>query len=326
MLPRALTFADTAEPGLRRRKRGRGWQYIDAGGQRIADPEVIARLASLGVPPAYARVWFCADPRGHLQAVGYDARGRRQYRYHEAFRAHRDAAKYDRCPAFGLALPKVRARVAEDIARRGLPREKVIAAIVRLLDRGHVRVGNEGYAQDNDSYGATTLRSEHGAVRGSTVKLEYRGKSGKLQSHAITDAALARLVKRCQDLPGQALFQYLGDDGEPRRIGSADVNAYIQDAMGEEYSAKHFRTWGASVVALEAIRAAGGHLSLKELLAPVAAALGNTPAISRKSYVHPLLLDAVRTGRSVDLAERRLPRATAGLSAVERGLIALLEA
>lgn len=322
-----LTYGDSSATGLTRRRRGKHWRYFTADGSRIIDPAEIARLNRLGVPPAYARVWFSADPAAHLQAIGFDAKGRKQYRYHPDFRAARDSDKYDRCAGFGAALPALRAVVARDIARRGLGRDKVLAAIVRLLDSGHIRVGNDCYARTNDSYGATTLRNEHGVVRGNRVKLEYRGKSGKMQRVVIADASLARIVRRCHDLPGQALFQYVGDDGTPHRIGSGDVNAYIKAAMGDDFSAKHFRTWGASVIAFNAIRGADpATLTLKTVLEPVAAALGNTPAISRKSYVHPALIAAVSDGRAADIAETKLPRPTRYLTAVERGLLALLAA
>ena len=317
-----LTYVDTSDPGITRRKRGKHWHYFAPDGTRIAHAEEIARLNKLGVPPAYGRVWYCPDPTGHLQAIGYDAKGRKQYRYHEGFRASREADKYDRCGGFGDALPKLRAVVDRDIAARGLGRAKVLAAVVRLLDSGHVRVGNDVYANENESYGATTLLNEHSAVRGNRVKLEYRGKSGKMQRVVIADAALAKIARRCHDLPGQALFQYLDDAGEPHRIGSGDVNAYIRDAMGEGFSAKHFRTWGASVIAFTAIR--DGAATLKEMLEPVAAALGNTPAISRKSYVHPALIALVNDGRVDALTVAKLPRATRYLDAAERGLIAFL--
>ncbi len=322
-----LNYVDTSAAGITRRKRGQHWHYFTPDGDRIRDAAEIARLNRLGVPPAYRRVWFSPDPAGHLQAIGFDAKGRKQYRYHEDFRARRDADKYDRCGAFGAALPKLRAVVERDIAVRGLGRDKVLGAIVRLLDSGHVRVGNDCYASANESYGATTLLNEHSEVRGDRVKLEYRGKSGKLQRVVIADASLARIVRRCHDLPGQALFQYLGDDGEPHRIGSADVNAYIKAAMGDDFSAKHFRTWGASVIAFETIRASDpATLTLKAVLEPVAAALGNTPAISRKSYVHPALIALVNDGRADTLAAAKLPRPTAWLTAAERGLIAFLAA
>ncbi len=317
-----LNYTDTSEPGITRRKRGKHWHYFATDGVRITAKDEIARLNKLGVPPAYARVWFSPDPSGHLQAVGYDAKGRKQYRYHEGFRQQREADKYNRCSGFGEALPHLRAIVDRDIAERGLGRTKVLAAIVRLLDSGHVRVGNDVYANENESYGATTLLTEHSAVRGNKVRLEYRGKSGKMQRVVIADEALAKIVRRCHDLPGQALFQYVGDDGEPHRIGSSDVNAYIRDGMGVGYSAKHFRTWGASVIAFSAIR--DGAVTLKEMLEPVAAALGNTLAISRKSYVHPALIALVNGGRADELAAAKLPRPTRYLSAAERGLIGFL--
>lgn len=322
-----LRYSDPDGPGFTRRRRGKSWQYFDHDGSRVTDAATVARLNGLGVPPAYDRVWFSPHDNGHLQAIGYDAKGRRQYRYHAAFREKREGAKYDRCVQFGEALPLVRAKVESDLELRGLPREKVVAAVVRLLDRGHVRIGNEGYARENDSYGATTLRTDHSEVRGTTVRLSYRGKSGKEQTVALSDAALARIVRRCQDLEGQALFQYLAEDGEPRRIGSADVNAYIQDAMGADFSAKHFRTWGASVIALDTIRAwPDGEISLKLMLQPVARALGNTPAISRKSYVHPLLIAAVRDGRAADVAALKAPRPAKFLGSTERLLIEMLRA
>lgn len=320
-----LRFVDRRDPGItRRRHRGR-WRYLAADGTPVADAAEIARLDALAVPPAYTDVWFCPDADGHLQAVGMDARGRLQYRYHPNFRAAQEAAKYDRCAAFGRALPAVRRRVEADLARPGLPRDKIVAAVVRLLDEGRLRVGNDAYARANRSYGATTLRSGHARVEGGRVRLRYRGKHGKLHEVALADRALARIVRRCQDLPGQHLFQFEGDDGAPHRIGSADVNAYLRDAMGDDFSAKHFRTWGASVIAYETIRAAGGALTLAALLEPVSAALGNTPAIARKSYVHPALIEAVRSGSAVALAVAPLPRATRWLTREERGLIGFLE-
>lgn len=320
-----LNYGDANEPGISRRKRGKHWHFFGVDGVRITGAEEIARLNKLAVPPAYARVWYSADPASHLQAIGYDERGRRQYRYHADFRQKQDSHKYDRCVQFGSALPHIRARVEADMALSGLPRDKVLAAIVRLLDEAHIRVGNEAYAKENKSFGATTLRNRHGAVRGATVKLNFRGKSGKQHETAITDRALARIVRRCQDLPGQALFQYVDGDGVPHRVGSSDVNAYIKAAMGEDFSAKHFRTWGASVIAFETIVRTRAPLTLKAMLEPVAEALGNTPVISRKSYVHPRLIDLVSSGAAFELAGTKLPRSTQWLTGAERGLIALLE-
>ena len=322
-----LCYVDDQIPGISRRKRGKTWHYFSPEGVRITDPEEVARLNRLGVPPAYKDVWFCPDPNGHLQATGIDARGRKQYRYHDEYRAFRDAHKYDRCVHFGHALPKLREKVAADIELPGLGRDRILAAVVRLLDIGYLRVGNEGYAQENDSYGATTLRNEHGRVWGDKVRLEYRGKGGQVQKVEIRDKILARIVRRCQDLPGQHLFQYVDDDGQPHPIGSSDVNDYIREAMGEEFSAKHFRTWGASVLAFETIVRSDPDepITIKQLLEPVAQALGNTPAISRKSYVHPLLIEAVKRGDIDKLVGRSLPRPMKYLAPEERGFLEFLE-
>ena len=319
-----LTYVDDQLPGLTRRKLGRGWAYYDPKGQRVTDRDEIDRLNAIGLPPAYVDAWFCPSPDGHLQATGVDARGRKQYRYHTDFRAQQELAKYGRCPCFGRALPLLRARVAADLSSPGLHKDNIVAAVVRLLDIAHLRVGNEDYAKTNKSFGATTLRTRHAEVGMRRLKLEYRGKSGKPQRLTIQGRSLARIVRRWQDLPGQHLFQYLGEDGEARPVGSGDVNDYIREAMGDEFSAKHFRTWGASVIAFEALIDAGdAGLGVKALLEPVAEALGNTPAIARKSYVHPALLELAKAGGGLD--GLRLPRATRYLSRYERGLIAFLE-
>ena len=321
-----LCYVDDALPGITRKRRGRYWQYFDAKGERIADRDEIDRLNGIGLPPAYRDAWYCPSPEGHIQAIGYDDKGRKQYRYHVDFRAQQEAAKYDGCASFGRALPLLRARVEEDMAGRKLDRETVVAAVVRLLDLGHIRIGNESYAKANKSFGATTLRNRHARVKGKTVKMRFQGKSGKLQELSVTDGNLTRLVRRCQDLPGQQLFQFVDDEGDPRAVGSSDVNAYIREAMGDEFTAKHFRTWGASTIAFEQICAAGEEgISLKEMLEPVAEALGNTPAISRKSYVHPALVDAVKQNPRDPLGGLQCPRATKYLSSAERGLIEFLE-
>lgn len=323
-----VCYTDDSEPGITRRRKGRYWQYFHADGSRVTDRDVIDRLNKLAVPPAYDKVWYCPKPNGHLQATGIDARGRKQYRYHADYRAAQEASKYDRCAAFGQALPAIRTAVEGELDNgRGLGKERVIAAVVRLLDVGHIRVGNSDYAKANKSYGATTLLNRHADVAGGKVKLKYRGKSGKVQEVAIADRALARLVRRTQDLPGQALFQYVGGDGEPRSIGSTDVNDWLRSVSGGEFTAKHFRTWGASVIAFETLAAADPERppSLKTMLEPVAAALGNTPAISRKSYVHPLLIERARDGDLGGIAGEKLPRPTRYLSGAERGLIDLLE-
>lgn len=319
-----LTYVDLSGPGITRRRKGRYWQYFDAQGRRITDRDEIERLNAIGLPPAYTDAWFSPDPNGHIQAIGYDDRGRRQYRYHPGFREKQESAKYERCPEFGLALPKLRRRVEADLRKRALGRDTVVAAVVRLLDTGRIRVGNEAYAQANKSYGATTLRNRHARVAGRTVKMRFKAKSGIERELRITDATLSRIVKKCQDLPGQHLFQYLDETGEPHPVTSTDVNDYIREATGGDFTAKHFRTWSASVIAFEQICAAGEEgIGLKALLEPVAEALGNTPAISRKSYVHPAIVEAVK-----EAPERRLslhcPRASKYLSSAERGLIAFL--
>jgi DNA topoisomerase-1 len=320
----ALRYVDDQSPGITRRRHGRYWQYFDAQGRRVTDREEIDRLNAVGMPPAYEKVWFCPHPNGHIQAVGYDDRGRKQYRYHPDFREKQEAAKYDRCANFGKVLPKLRKRVEADLRKRRLGRDTVVAAVVRLLDTGRIRVGNEAYVKDNKSYGATTLRTRHAKVLGRTVKMRFKAKSGIERELSITDRTLSRIVRQCQDLPGQNLFQYLDDEGEAQPISSTDVNDYIRGATGEDFTAKHFRTWSASVIAFERICAAGeAGVGLQAMLEPVAEALGNTPAISRKSYVHPALIDAVKgaPGKRLGL---QCPRPTKYLSSAERGLIAFL--
>lgn len=320
-----IVYHDDEEPGITRKKMRHGWGYFDADGKRITDREEIERLNAIGLPPAYRNAWFCPDPNGHIQAVGWDEKGRKQYRYHAEFRAAREDEKYNLCAAFGRSLPKLRERVEADLKRRGHSKEKTIAAIVRLLDIAHLRIGNETYARSNKSFGVTTLRDRHAKISGSTLKLQYKAKSGKLRMLTITDGSLARFVKRCQDLPGQNLFQYVDDAGEARPITSSDVNAYIKEAMGEDFTAKHFRTWGASVIAFETLAQAKADISLKTLLAPVTERLGNTPAIARKSYVHPALIALIKDGQQAFRATLNLPRTTRWLSRAERGFIAFLE-
>ncbi|HEV2817102.1 MAG TPA: DNA topoisomerase IB [Allosphingosinicella sp.] len=318
-----LHYVDDSRPGITRKRRGRYWQYFDARGKRVTDRDEIDRLNAIGMPPAYRDCWFCPSPNGHIQATGYDDRGRKQYRYHPDFRDRQEAAKYDRCREFGKALPKLRRRVEADLRGRKLGRDTVVAAIVRLLDTGRIRVGNEAYAKDNKSYGATTLRSRHARVRGETVRMRFKAKSGIERELSITDRTLSRIVRQCQDLPGQNLFQFVNGGGEPQPISSTDVNDYIREATGEDFTAKHFRTWSASVIAFEQICAAGEEgVGLKAMLEPVAEALGNTPAISRKSYVHPALIDAVKDAKGG--FGLQCPRPTKYLSSAERGLIAFL--
>ena len=322
-----LCYVDDSLPGITRRKLAHGWAYYDPKGDRITDRDEIDRLNAIALPPAYEDAWFCPSPHGHVQATGVDAKGRKQYRYHPGFRAQQEAEKYGRCADFGRALPRLRARVESDLASRGLAHDTVVAAVVRLLDLGKVRVGNEGYAKANKSFGATTLRNRHAKVAGSKLRLEYIGKSGKKQSLTVEDKRLARIVKRTQDLPGQRLFEYLDAAGVPLPIDSAEVNSYIREATGGDFTAKHFRTWGASLLAFQHILAAGkdDKLSLKPMLEAVAASLGNTPAISRKSYIHPALIEMCRGGDAAGLCGLKLPRATRYMSPTERALIGFLD-
>lgn len=323
-----ICYVDDALPGITRRKAGHGWAYSNAKGKRITNRDEIDRLNAIALPPAYKDAWFCPSPHGHIQATGVDEKGRKQYRYHTAFRAQQDAHKYEKCADFGRALPLLRARVTEDLASRKLDKDTVVAAVVRLLDLGHIRVGNEAYAKENKSFGATTLRNRHAEVKGAKLRLSYMGKSGKKQQLTVEDRRLAALVKKTQDLPGQHLFEYLDADGVPHAVGSAEVNDYIREATGGEFTAKHFRTWGATLLAFEHIlETAGekGKLSLKPMLERVAASLGNTPAISRKSYVHPALIDLCRTGDATGICDLRLPRATKWMRGPERALIAFLD-
>ncbi len=319
-----IVYVDPDLPGITRVRQGKGWGYDDPQGRRITDREEIDRLNRIALPPAYTDAWFCPSPHGHIQAIGHDAKGRRQYRYHVDFRARQEAAKYDRCADFGRALPLLRAKVERDLVGRPTDRDTVVAAVVRLLDLGRIRVGNEAYAKTNRSFGATTLRTRHAQVKGSQLTLQYRGKSGVMRRLTISDKSLLRVVRRVQDLPGQNLFQYLDGTGDAHTVGSSDVNAYIRDAMGDDFTAKHFRTWAATAIALEhVVRAArrGTRLKLADLLQPVADALGNTPAIARKSYVHPLVIGYCQNG----FDHRPLPRRTRWLSGIERALIDLLD-
>jgi DNA topoisomerase I len=322
-----LCYIDDTSIGITRRKLKRGWAYFDAAGERITDRDEIDRLNRIGLPPAYERCWFCPNPDGHLQAVGYDVKGRKQYRYHLEFRARQEAEKYQGCADFGRALPAIRKAVDADLDGRRPTWRTAVAAVVRLLDEGHVRVGNMAYTKENKSFGATTLRDRHASFHGATVSFRYRGKHGKPVAVAIEDRRLARVVKKCQDLPGQHLFQYVDDEGARRAVSSGDVNDYLREATGADFTAKNFRTFAASVIAYHTIVDRGGNgLTLKQMLAPVAEALGNTPAISRKSYVHPALIALAKTGGLKGEKPVAMPRATKWLAAPERGLIAFLDA
>jgi len=321
-----IIYCDDSKPGITRRKVRNGWAYFAPDGARITDRDVIDRLNAVGLPPAYRDAWYCPRANGHIQAIGWDEKGRKQYRYHADFREAQEAAKYEKCADFGHCLPRIRKQVAEDLSARGLGKDRAVAAVVRLLDIGHIRVGNEAYAEANKSYGATTLRKDHGSVRGDTLKLRYTGKSGKERDMKVTDKRLAATVRKMQDLDEQHLFAWVDDDGAAHPVTSSDVNDYIRRAGGGDFTAKHFRTWGASVTAFEALASAEADLSLKALLEPVVARLGNTPAIARKSYVHPALIALVKKGQGAFRKALRLPRSARYLSREERGLIAFLEA
>jgi len=321
-----LRHSSDAEPGITRKRVGRSWGYFAPDGTRITDRDEIDRLNAIGLPPAYEQAWFCTDPNGHLQATGVDARGRKQYRYHPDYRAKRESAKYEGLLEFGNALPRLRRRVEHDLKRRELSREAVLAAVVRLLDTEHIRIGNEEYAKANKSFGATTLRSRHLKRTGHDLSMRFAGKHGIVHEVKISDSNLKRICRRCQELPGQMLFQYVNGDGEPKPITSGDVNDYIRDATQGEFTAKHFRTWSASVIAFDQLlkKAEDARISVKTVVEPVAEALGNTPAISRKSYVHPRLLDAVKDNPRDPLDGLERPPRRKRLSSAEVGLLQFL--
>ena len=323
-LPPKLVQVDDGQPGITRRKCGRGWAYFGADGSRIAKRSEIDRLNNIALPPAYTDAWFCPDPNGHILATGFDDKGRKQYRYHPDYRAYQEAEKFDQCLAFGSLLPKVRKRVEADLADRALSRARAIASVVRLLDEGVVRVGNESYARANQSFGATTLRMRHVSLSGKTVRLRFKAKSGKIAEVAVTDHRLAHFVRKMEDLPGQHLFQYIGDDGEAHPVGSAEVNDYLCETMGEHFTAKNFRTWHASAIAFGLLAHAERPTTIGALMEQVSEKLGNTPAIARKSYVHPAVVALV--DRQLKWRKGlKLPRKTKWLSSEERGLLELLE-
>jgi DNA topoisomerase-1 len=319
-----LIFVDDSLPGISRRKLRGHWAYYDPAGGRITDRDEIDRLNRIGLPPAYSDAWFAPSERAHILATGLDARGRKQYRYNPDFRTARETAKFDGCEQFGRLLPLIRARVEDDLAGRDLTQQRAIASIVRLLDSGRIRIGNESYAKSNKSFGATTLRRRHAKVAGKRLMLRFKAKSGKLCEIGMTDTRLIRFVKQMQDLPGQHLFQYLREDGDPAPISSSEVNDYIRETMGADFTAKHFRTWRASALAFEWLAEESG-TGLNDMLAYVAGHLCNTPAIARKSYVHPVLIDIAKERANAFRETLRLPRKTRWLSRYERGLIDCLE-
>lgn len=330
-----LRHARDDRPGFQRRRAGRGFSYRDLDGRPIRDLEVLARIRALAIPPAWTDVWNCPWPNGHIQATGRDARGRKQYRYHRDWQRRRGADKFERMLAFADALPAIRARCALDLARPGVPRDKVIATVVRLLELTLIRVGNDEYARHNRSYGLTTLRDRHVRVDGSAVRFRFRGKAGQTHDVDVRDRRLARVVRRCQDLPGQELFQYLDDDGRVRDVTSDDVNAYLREAAGGPFTAKDFRTWAGTLLAYRALRALqpadtahGSRSVVVQAIRETADRLGNTPSVARGSYVHPGVLEAylerALPGALVEAAEEQARPPAEADEDEERAVIELL--
>src|SRR5918996_524980 len=331
-----LRYVSDATPGITRRRAGRAFSYRDPDGHLIKDRADLARIKRLAIPPAWTDVWACPDSKGHLQATGRDARGRKQYRYHPDWRTVRDAAKFDRMLAFARALPRIRARVAEDQARRGLPREKVLATVVRLLEATLIRVGNQEYARENRSYGLTTMRDRHVDFAGAELIFEYRGKGGRRHRISLRDRRLARIVRSCQELPGQHLFQYVDDEGQRQEVESADVNAYLQEVTGEPFTAKDFRTWAGTVLASLALSEfesfdsqAAAKRNVTRAIEQVAAQLGNTAAVCRNSYIHPEVVECYLEGDLLELlqgkVEQVLREDLAGLRSEEAAVLVLLQ-
>lgn len=322
-----LVYVDDSLPGITRRRAGKGWAYYDANGALIRDAKERRRLNAIALPPAYRDAWFCPAPNGHILATGYDDAGRKQYRYHPDFRSARESAKYDACAAFAKRLPLIRQRVVEDLAAPGVPREAALAAVVRLLDLSAIRIGNAHYARTNASYGATTLRADHAEVGRRRLALHFVGKGGKEHDLEVEDAELAAAVRRMEDLDedaGDHLFRYQDERGDIRPVTASDVNAYLRETMGKDFTAKHFRTFHASSLAFEKLATGPEQVHLREMLEHVAEHLGNTPAIARSSYVHPAVIARIE-GQAAWREGLRLPRRTRWLSRAERGLIAFLE-
>lgn len=331
-----LRYVTDASPGIRRKRVGKNFSYIGLNGKPIRDPAELRRIKSLGIPPAWTNVWICPKANGHIQATGRDAKGRKQYRYHPRWREVRDETKYDHMISFAQLLPRLREQVAHDLSLSGLPREKLLATLVRLLDITLIRIGNEEYARENNSYGLTTMRNEHVDVSGAKVEFHFRGKSGKEHVIDLKDRQLAKIVKRTQDLPGHELFEYIDEDGELRTVESSDVNDYLQEISGQSITAKDFRTWGGTVAATEALQAMGGFDSQTEAKKNVVQAikgaaqeLGNTPAICRKCYVHPMIIDAYMNGSLLNFiqhySEREKKTTQEGLRPEESLVLAFLE-
>jgi DNA topoisomerase-1 len=324
-----LEYMNDGEPGIRRQKRGKGFAYLDSSGRTVRDPYVRARIRSLAIPPAWTDVWICASENGHLQATGRDAKGRKQYRYHPDFVAIRDGAKYERLVEFAKSLPALRAAVAKQMAKPGLQREKVLATIVHLLDSTLIRIGNDSYARENDSYGITTLRDSHVKIDGGALRFQFKGKSGKTWRLTLHDRRIARIMRSCQELPGQHLFQYLDDNGAALRVTSTDVNGHLRALTGRDVTAKDFRTWAGTVLTANLLhetgaptRATAAKRQIRAVLHDVAARLGNTVAICRKCYVHPDVLEAYAAGA---LRLRKIEPKDSGLRPEEAATLRFLQ-
>ncbi len=331
-----LRYVSDDKPGYTRQRNGEGFIYFDTEGKRIREEQRILRINRLAIPPAYARVWICPSSNGHLQATGFDARGRKQYRYHERWREVRDENKYERMLVFGEALGKIRGRVKKDMALPGLPRNKVLATVVQLLKTTFIRVGNEEYARENKSFGLTTMRNRHVDVKGSTVCFRFRGKSGVEHEREVEDPRVAKVIRKLTDLPGQELFQYVDDEGEAHNVTSQDVNEYLQEISGEEFTAKDFRTWAGTVMAAIALNEVGAFenktqakRNVRDAVHAVAKVLGNTPAVCRKCYVHPMVLETYLSGASIDglrkRAEEILAESLDDLSSAEAAVLTYLQ-
>jgi DNA topoisomerase I len=310
-----LRYVIPKGPGIRRRRAATGFTYLDANDDTIHDAETIKRIQSLVIPPAWTSVWISPDPDSHIQAVGRDARGRKQYRYHPAYRQIRDLVKFDRMRAFGRSLPRIRRILGRDLARQGLPKRKVLAAVVKLLETTYIRIGNEEYAEENGSFGLTTLRNQHVQILGEMLKFRFRGKSGQKHEITLADPRLARIIRKCRDIPGSALFQYLDENGEPQSIESGDVNEYLREISGGDFTAKDFRTWGGTCLAAECLLAKcaeAGDPQLKQeiksvlvdVVKDVACKLGNKPATCKKYYIHPAIIDCYSAGNLLELAAK----------------------
>ena len=327
-----LRYVSDSMPGIRRRKAGKGFAYIAPAGKPVRNPGDLNRIRSLAIPPAYTQVWICPIPNGHIQATGRDARSRKQYRYHPKWREVRDETKFGRILVFSEVLPRIRDRIEQDLGRPGLPREKVLATVVRLLECTGIRVGNDEYVRANRSFGLTTLRDDHVEIAGSKLRFEFRGKSGKIYRVALSDRRLARIVQRCQALPGEELFQYMDDDGTPQTIGSGDVNDYLREISGQEFTAKDFRTWVGTILAVVALTEIGPCSSQRQAKSNILRAidrvseqLNNTRSVCRKYYVHPAVFDAYSAGTMLGILQNETDEdAKGGLRAEEAALVRLL--